>query len=685
MSSGNAHKSASAGGLGVDKFARFDNWLRDNGARFDQLELREYGEAASTKSAQRFERAESDSGEEKKEPNKEGGAYDDDIDQDDSMADEADSEMRGVHAKTNIPSNTICVAVPRRCLITVDMGQATDIGRAILSADLDLDAPKHIFLMIYLLWDRKVNGDKSFFKPYYDILPPTLSNMPIFWSEEELSFLTGSYLLTQIADRNEAITDDYLAICEIAPELAQIATLDDFKWARMCVCSRNFGLQIDGHRTSALVPHADMLNHFRPRETKWTFDDEIQCFTITTLQSISAGEQVYDSYGQKCNHRFLLNYGFAVEDNHEIDGFCPNEVPIELGVFPDDPLFEAKYEFWTRGDANSHGSGVSALAAAVAAAGAARAEQPHASNHDSARAIVAAVEAAAAAAVSGGSDRMSDTVMGSVPMSSLKRVRVSVSNNENSRVLFSMLRVLACNEAELQDLAGSTSEDSGAGFISRAMLGLPVSGSGGSLSLSSSAFYRTCRDIRHPLNIRNEKTAMTHLLAVVKRGLNLYPISLAQDMADLLDEISFPRFSNKRHAKIQVRGEKEVLHHFAIWAQTALEVMDVIEQDLEEERKKIARGIADSEYSATSARHYSVSNNGKPGFDQLVREMEDDEAMDGQSARHHTIVRYCADVLGNLRREEIKNLRKTRRLSTGGNTGYTASPQRPIGNNGRYV
>jgi histone-lysine N-methyltransferase SETD3 len=50
----------------------------------------------------------------------------------------------------------------------------------------------------------------------------------------------------------------------------------------MCVCSRNFGLQIDGNRTSAMVPHADMLNHYRPRETKWAFDDEKQAFTITS-------------------------------------------------------------------------------------------------------------------------------------------------------------------------------------------------------------------------------------------------------------------------------------------------------------------------------------------------------------------------------------------------------------------
>ncbi len=225
-----------------------------------------------------------------------------------------ESEMRGVHAKVDIPPNTICVSIPKKCLITVEMGQATNIGQIILKSDLDLDAPKHIFLMIFLLYDRKVNGDRSFFKPYYDILPKTLHNIPIFWSEEELKYLEGSYLLAQITDRNEAITEDYYAICEVAPELASIATLEEFKWARMCVCSRNFGLQIDGHRTSALVPHADMLNHHRPRETKWTYDDDLEAFTITTLQRIPRGAQVYDSYGQKCNHRFLLNYGFAVEE-----------------------------------------------------------------------------------------------------------------------------------------------------------------------------------------------------------------------------------------------------------------------------------------------------------------------------------------------------------------------------------
>jgi hypothetical protein len=56
--------------------------------------------------------------------------------------------------------------------------------------------------------------------------------------------------------------------------------------------------------------------------------------------------QVYDSYGQKCNHRFLLNYGFAVENNIEPDGSCPNEVPLEIQLDTSDPLLDLKAPLW---------------------------------------------------------------------------------------------------------------------------------------------------------------------------------------------------------------------------------------------------------------------------------------------------------------------------------------------------
>lgn len=100
--------------------------------------------------------------------------------------------------------------------------------------------------------------------------------------------------------------------------------------------------QANGIRTAALVPYADMLNHLRPRETKWMFEDSRQAFTVSSVMPIAAGAEVFDSYGQKCNHRFLLNYGYSVENNIESDGFCPNEVPLLLQVRSDDPLYDDK-------------------------------------------------------------------------------------------------------------------------------------------------------------------------------------------------------------------------------------------------------------------------------------------------------------------------------------------------------
>ena len=74
--------------------------------------------------------------------------------------------------------------------------------------------------------------------------------MPVFWTEEELDYLRGSFLLTQIDERTLAMEKDYSMICSVAPTFAEIATLDEFKWARMCVCSRNFGLLVNGLRTA---------------------------------------------------------------------------------------------------------------------------------------------------------------------------------------------------------------------------------------------------------------------------------------------------------------------------------------------------------------------------------------------------------------------------------------------------
>ena len=64
-----------------------------------------------------------------------------------------------------------------------------------------------------------------------------------------------------------------------------------------------------------MVPLVDMLNHRRPPQTEWRFDQATQSFQLTTTEAIAAGDELFDSYGAKCNSRYLLNYGFTTENN----------------------------------------------------------------------------------------------------------------------------------------------------------------------------------------------------------------------------------------------------------------------------------------------------------------------------------------------------------------------------------
>jgi histone-lysine N-methyltransferase SETD3 len=48
----------------------------------------------------------------------------------------------------------------------------------------------------------------------------------------------------------------------------------------MIVCSRIFGVIINGYKTDALVPIADMLNHKTPKLTSWYFSDEKHGFIV---------------------------------------------------------------------------------------------------------------------------------------------------------------------------------------------------------------------------------------------------------------------------------------------------------------------------------------------------------------------------------------------------------------------
>jgi hypothetical protein len=242
---------------------------------------------------------------------------------------------RGVHARCDLPAEVEVMSIGERFLLTVEVAREHEVCRAIAASgvDRDLSAAKHCYLSVYVLCTR---GDaEGPFAPYYAVLPRAFPGMPLFWAPEELAWLAGSHVLEQVEERRRNVCADWRLLCDAVPALGAAFTVDDFLWARMMVASRNFGITVDGVRTDALVPFADLLNHLRPRQTRWLFDSQRRSFRIISMVPLVAGQQVFDSYGRKCNSRFLLNYGFAVEHNVDEDtGQCHNEVRFVLTLPP---------------------------------------------------------------------------------------------------------------------------------------------------------------------------------------------------------------------------------------------------------------------------------------------------------------------------------------------------------------
>jgi histone-lysine N-methyltransferase SETD3 len=276
------------------RFERFVKWLRDGGAKFDKVKMRYYS-----------------------------------------------ADYRGVHAKMRVRKNEVLVHIPLNLIITLEMAKEAPIGAKMEKANLRLLSPKHSFLSSYVLQELREKDTK--WGPYLDMLPKSTDNFPIFFTKEERKWLIGSPFLQQVESKIEDVAKDYQTIVNDVPEFTKYS-LKEFSHVRMLISSRIFGINVNGKKTDSLVPLADMLNHRHPQQTSWEYKEDVKGFVIDVKEAIPRGDEIYDSYGRKCNSRFFMNYGFILENN--ID----NEVPIKIWLDKSDPLFSAKHKIIEQDD-----------------------------------------------------------------------------------------------------------------------------------------------------------------------------------------------------------------------------------------------------------------------------------------------------------------------------------------------
>lgn len=247
-------------------FYNLIKWLRDNNATFPNLEIKHYNE-----------------------------------------------NFRGMVTTKNVYKGKPLISIPQKCIMTSLKAYESESGKELKNSGWEPHS-SHTWLALYLLEEKQ--NSNSFWKPYIDIIPPIYGDFPQFYRKAELSQLKGSFVLDMIRSRNLNLEKEFNDLIKAIPVFGKKISLRDYVWARIAIVSRVFQITYsDTKTTQGLVPIADMLNHSKTPSANWMFSTNDDAFIVATNKFTSKGIEVTDSYGPKCNSRYLVNYGFTLSDN----------------------------------------------------------------------------------------------------------------------------------------------------------------------------------------------------------------------------------------------------------------------------------------------------------------------------------------------------------------------------------
>ncbi len=190
-----------------------------------------------------------------------------------------------------------------------------------------------------------LQGDRSLWKPYFDVLPVAFET-PMFWNDEELKQLQASSIIGRIGkDKvSQMIQDKIIAVIRAHEDvffpggqskpsdeaLAQLAH-------RMgsTIMAYAFDLENDdeenelqdendewvedkeGRIMMGMVPMADILN--ADAEFNAHINHGEDALTATALRPIRAGEEILNYYGPLPNGELLRRYGYVTEKHGRYD------------------------------------------------------------------------------------------------------------------------------------------------------------------------------------------------------------------------------------------------------------------------------------------------------------------------------------------------------------------------------
>ncbi|KAL7273848.1 hypothetical protein RUND412_003263 [Rhizina undulata] len=233
-----------------------------------------------------------------------------------------------IHSSAPIPSSTPLLKCPHP--LTLDYSKAG----AHFSEKFKKAVNPRTTIYMFLCYQALL-GEKSFWKPYIDILPQEFDT-PLYFSPDDMDWLQGCNLgAAEVDARREVWRKEWeLAVEVLRNEGVQTEdyTWELFLWAATVFTSRSFpgrllkwkekdeqrgGVDIstgdEEEDAPVLFPLIDSTNHY-PR-TKITWQPGATELSIISGEAIEGGGELLNNYGPKANEELLMGYGFTISGN----------------------------------------------------------------------------------------------------------------------------------------------------------------------------------------------------------------------------------------------------------------------------------------------------------------------------------------------------------------------------------
>ncbi|KAI2629201.1 SET domain-containing protein [Hypomontagnella submonticulosa] len=265
---------------------------------------------------------------------------------------------RGIVATADIPEDTVLFTIPRTAIINTHTSElpkripqvfeTTGLEDTDNEADEDGDEtsgpPDNWVSLILIMIYEYLQGDKSHWKPYFDVLPNQFETL-MWWSDKELGELQASSIVAKIgkeeADgmfRSRVLPVVYEHADVFFPEGSERLGEDQLMLLahRMgsTIMAYAFDLENDdeeadpenedewvedkeGTLMMGMVPMADILN--ADAEFNAHVNHGEDSLTVTTLRPIPAGAEILNYYGPLGNGDLLRRYGYVTKNHARYD------------------------------------------------------------------------------------------------------------------------------------------------------------------------------------------------------------------------------------------------------------------------------------------------------------------------------------------------------------------------------